>query len=130
VHRAIPIVLRYVTENTVMPRGRTPQGEHVLSNAERQARHRARQRAQQPPAVVRCRSSDKPAIKSVRRSRPERWRTAVAELLILQAEYAAWFAALPASLQDAANGQALQAIVDLDLDDLTSIEPPRGYGRD
>jgi hypothetical protein len=26
--------------------------------------------------------------------------------------------------------QALQAIVDLDLDELASIEPPRGFGRD
>jgi hypothetical protein len=27
-------------------------------------------------------------------------------------------------------GEALHAIVDLDLDDLIAIEPPRGYGRD
>jgi len=29
-----------------------------------------------------------------------------------------------------ATGEALQAIVDLDLDELVAIEPPRGYGRD
>ena len=113
-----------------MPRGRTPQGEHVLSNAERQARHRARQRVQQLPVVVRSRGSTAPPIKSAGRSRPQRWRAAAGELLALQAEYAAWLAALPASLQDSATAHALQAIVDLDLDELATIEPPRGYGRD
>ena len=68
-----------------MPRGRTPQGEHVLSNAERQARHRARQRVQQPPVVVRSRGSTAPPIKSAGRSRPQRWRAAAGELLALQA---------------------------------------------
>jgi hypothetical protein len=37
---------------------------------------------------------------------------------------------LPETLYDGATGEALQAIVDLDLDDLLAIEPPRGYGRD
>jgi len=27
-------------------------------------------------------------------------------------------------------GEALQAIVDLDLEELLAIQPPRGYGRD
>jgi hypothetical protein len=48
----------------------------------------------------------------------------------LQAEYAAWLSVLPETLRDGATGDALQAIVDLDLDDLVAIEPPRGYGRD
>jgi len=30
--------MRYVTEIMAMPRGRQPEGEHALSNAERQAR--------------------------------------------------------------------------------------------
>ena len=55
---------------------------------------------------------------------------AVAELLSLQAEYAAWCDALPDGLRDIATAQALQAIADLDLDELTAIVPPRGYGRD
>jgi hypothetical protein len=33
-------------------------------------------------------------------------------------------------LRDSSTGEALQAIVDLDLDELASIEPPRGFGRD
>jgi hypothetical protein len=36
----------------------------------------------------------------------------------------------PLPLRDTATAKALQAIVDLDLDELTAIEPPRGYGRD
>lgn len=107
-----------------MPRGRQPEGEHALSDAERQARYRARRSAQQKPPVVRYRE---PAD---RRSRAQRWCDTVAELLALQTEYAAWSDALPDSLRDGATAEALQAIVDLDLDDIAAIVPPRGYGRD
>jgi hypothetical protein len=65
-----------------------------------------------------------------RRGRPARWRDAVAELLALQAEYADWLEALPESLRGSATAAALQEIVDLDLDNLASVRPPRGYGRD
>ena len=65
-----------------------------------------------------------------RRTRPQRWRDAVAELLTLQADYMAWLDALPESLQDTPTAMALQAIIDLDLDELAAIVPPRGYGRD
>jgi hypothetical protein len=65
-----------------------------------------------------------------RRSRPQRWREAVVELIALQAEYAQWLAALPDSLSDSPTAEALEAIVDLDLNELADIEPPRGYGRD
>ena len=71
-----------------------------------------------------------PRIKSASRSRPQRWRDAVAELLTLQAEYAKWLAALPDSLSDSPTAEALEAIVALDLTELADIEPPRGYGRD
>ena len=107
-----------------MPRGRPPQGDHSLSDAERQARYRARLQAQQPAPVLRYR---RPAD---RRTRPQRWRDAVAELLALQAEYTAWLEALPDSLQDTDTAEALQAIVELDLDALATAGPPRGYGRD
>jgi hypothetical protein len=107
-----------------MPRGRKPEGDRPLSDAERQARHRTRCCAQQPHIAIRIR---KPVD---RRSRPSRWRDAVAELLVLQAEYAAWLATMPNSLQESVTAEALQAIVDLDLDTLASVDPPRGYGRD
>jgi hypothetical protein len=59
----------------------------------------------------------------------QQWHAAVATLIALQAKYAAWLDALPEPLRDT-TGEALQAIVDLDLDELASIEPPRGFGRD
>jgi hypothetical protein len=36
----------------------------------------------------------------------------------------------PNSLRDNVTAEALQAIVDLDLEAVTTIVPPRGYGRD
>ena len=107
-----------------MTRGRHPEGEHPLSTAERQARHRARREANQAAPVVRYR---RPAD---RRSRLQRWHDTVAGLFALQAEYAAWYDALPDSLRDTQTAAALQAIIDLDLDELAAIVPPRGYGRD
>jgi hypothetical protein len=107
-----------------MPTGRKPDGDAALSNAERQARYRLRHQLEQPgPAAHLHRPAD-------RRSRPQRWRDAVAELLTLQGAYAAWLEALPEALQGTTTADALQAIVDLDLDTLAAIEPPRGYGRD
>ncbi len=107
-----------------MPRGRKPDGEHALSSAERQARYRARRATQAPSIVTRMRRP------TDRRSRPQRWRDAVDDLLALQADYAAWLDALPDSLRDSPTAEALEAIADLDLTTLTEIEPPRGYGRD
>jgi hypothetical protein len=37
---------------------------------------------------------------------------------------------LPDNLRDNPTSEALEIIVDLDLDALTAIVPPRGYGRD
>ncbi len=107
-----------------MPQGRKPDGEHALTNAERQARYRARRQAEQASPVIRHRRS------TDRRSRAQRWCDAVADLLALQAEYAAWRTALPESLQGAAAAEALDAIIEFDLDALAAIVPPRGYGRD
>jgi ferric-dicitrate binding protein FerR (iron transport regulator) len=107
-----------------MPRGRPPQDDHALSAAERQARYRARLKAEAAAPTIRYRRPPD------RRSRPQRWRDAVAALLALQADYIVWHEALPDSLRDTATDAALQAIVDLDLTDLAAIVPPRGYGRD
>jgi len=107
-----------------MPSGRKPNGDAPLSNAERQARYRLRHLAGQPVAVGR------PHRPVDRRNRPQRWRDAVTELLTLQTSYAAWLEALPETLQGTATADALQAIVDLDLETLAAIELPRGYGRD
>jgi hypothetical protein len=71
---------------------RKPLGDRALTNAERQARHRAACAASRPVNHYR------PAAD--RRSRAQRWRDAVAELVILQSEYAQWFEALPENLQE------------------------------
>jgi hypothetical protein len=62
----------------------------------------------------------------VRAARP----AAVAALLDLQDDYRAWLDSLPANLESSRLAEKLQAIVELDLDELETIDPPRGYCRD
>ena len=107
-----------------MPRGRLPEGSAALSNAERQARHRARMLAVQPRLTIK-----RPAA-AARRSRGRRWNDALTEMIAVQLECAAWFEALPESLRDSATATALQEMIDLDLDAIAAVQPPRGYGRD
>jgi hypothetical protein len=97
-------------------------GERPMTAAERQARYRAA-RASGTPAVRMRRPLD-------HRSRAKRWSDAIAELIALQSQYAAWLEALPENLQDSATAEALVAICDLDLTELEAIVPPRGFGRD
>jgi hypothetical protein len=77
-------------------------------------------------------TNDTPSIRARRpiRSRAERWRDGVAELVAVQRECENWLQALPNTLQEGATAEALQAICDLDLSELEAIEPPRGFGRD
>jgi hypothetical protein len=96
--------------------------ERPMTDAERQARHRAT-RATGTPVIHMHRPAD-------HRARVRRWHDAVAELTELQAQYATWLEALPDSLQDGATADALRAVCDLDLTDLQTIVPPRGFGRD
>jgi hypothetical protein len=105
-----------------MKRGPKPIGEQPMTHAERQARYRAAHQDGSPKLRYR-----KPAD---RRSRPQRWRDAVAELVELQADYQAWLDTLPPSLADSATADALRTICELDLSELEGIEPPRGFGRD
>ncbi len=65
-----------------MSRGPKPQGDRAMTAAERQARFR-QAHADGSPKVRYRRPAD-------RRSRPQRWRDAVAELIGLQDEYRAW----------------------------------------
>ena len=92
------------------------------TGAERQARYRAA-RADGTPVVRVRRPAD-------RRSRIQRWNDTIAALVDIQAEYARWLVALPDNQQDTAMAEALQAVVELDLSELQTIEPPRGFGRD
>ena len=106
-----------------MPRGREPEGQTALSNAERQARHRAKRLTVQPLLT-------KGAAVARRRSRLKRWNDALTEMIAVQAECTAWFDALPDSLRDSATAIVLQDMIDLDLDAIAAVQPPRGYGRD
>lgn len=107
-----------------MPPGPKPIGERAMTVAERQARFRATHAAD-TPVVVKVRYR-KPAD---RRSRAQRWRDAVAELVELQADYQAWLDGLPESLADTPTADALRAVCDLDLSGL-EVDPPKGFGRD
>ncbi len=102
--------------------GRKPLGNRPMTVAERQARFRAAH-ADGAPKVRYRRPGD-------RRSRPQRWRDAVAELVELQDEYRAWRDSLPDNLAESATAEALRAVCDLNLSELESVEPPRGFGRD
>ena len=106
-----------------MPSGRIPEGQTALTNAERQARYRVRRQAARPPVIIK-------QPRPPRRSRMKRWNDALAEMLAVQAECAAWFEALPESLRDSATAAALQEMIDLDLGGIAAVQPPLGYGRD
>jgi hypothetical protein len=93
-----------------MPRPRI--GALPMTTAQRQVRHRARRRRERPLP------------------RPQRWAAAVATLIALQDQYRAWLDNLPASLEGSRLAEKLQAIAELDLEQLQSIDPPRGYGRE
>jgi hypothetical protein len=97
-------------------------GDRPMTDAERQARHRAA-RAAGASLIRRRRPAD-------HRGRARRWHDAVAQLMELQAQYAVWLEALPDNLQDGATADALRAVCDLDLTELQAVDPPRGFGRD
>ena len=40
------------------------------------------------------------------------------------------YEAIPEATREGATGEALLAIAELDLDELATIQPPRGFGRD
>ena len=103
-----------------MPKPRI--GALPMTPAERQARRRARLRRHHQLA----------AAPPVRRPtpRPQRWAAAVATLIALQDEYRTWLDNLPGSLEGSRLAEKLQVITELDLEELQSIDPPRGYGRD
>jgi hypothetical protein len=95
----------------------------ALTSAERQRRYRERRAANEP-----VRKFEKVAIRG-RRTRPQRWRDAVATLRALQAEYEEWRDGLPESLAASRTAELLDEVCDLDLDAL-DVQLPRGFGRD
>ena len=93
----------------------------ALSNADRQRRYRERRKAQQPVMQYQ-RPRD-------RRSRPQRWTDAVETLRELQEEYQDWLDNLPENLQSTALAEKLEAVCEVDVDQL-DIDLPLGFGRD
>ncbi len=81
--------------------GRKPLGDKPMTIAERQARFRAAH-ADGAPKIKYRKPTD-------RRSRPQRWRDAVAELVELQGDYQTWLDALPDNLAESAMAEALRA---------------------
>jgi hypothetical protein len=106
--------------------GRRPEGEKALTGAERQARYRLR------PGMTLERASGQAVPRRLPRGHTlsRRWNDTVAGLVALRAAYARWLEALPEATRDTATGEALQAMVDLDLEEIIAIQPPRGFGRD
>lgn len=95
----------------------------ALTNAERQRQYRERCKTNAPKIrYVTKISRDK-------RSRVQRWQTAVELLRELQAEYQEWLDNLPESLEDSTLAEKLQAVCDIDLDEL-DVDLPKGFGRD
>ena len=103
-----------------MPEDLPTEASQVLTNAERQARHRARREEQAGPPS---------AIAGLPTAAPDRsaGTPPSPNCSPCRADYAAWADGLRDGLRDTATAEALQAIVELNLSD---IEPPRGYGRD
>jgi hypothetical protein len=93
-----------------------------MTPPERQVRHRAKLRQHGHITLT----SPAPRIPP----RPSRWAAAVAALVNLQDEYRAWLDNLPPNLEGSRLAEKLQAITELDLDELQAVDPPRGYGRD
>ena len=107
-----------------MPRGRKPDGEHALSNAERQARYRAHRLKQ----LLTYRDANAPVDRSTQPPttvgrRDQRAAGAAGRVCRLAHGSARpRHATVPPPRH--------QAIADLDLTALAEIMPPRGYGRD
>ena len=72
-----------------MPRGRQPEGEHALSNAERQARYRARRKAEATATQGPLPSADGPTHQDLSVG-----TTPLPSCSRCKAEYAAWYEAL------------------------------------
>lgn len=106
--------------------GRRPEGEKALTGGQRQARYRLRSGLSQEPASGQAGPRRLPRGHSLSR----RWHDTVAGLVALRAEYERWLQALPEATRETATGEALQAMVDLDLEEIMTIQPPRGFGRD
>ena len=113
--------------------GPRPQGDRALTSAERMRRLREKRKAEaadkppdEPAVVIRYRRPKD------RRSRPEQWADAFNTLMDCLDRYRQWRDNLPGSLADSALAERLDAVLEWrDLvDQLSLVDPPRGFGRD
>ena len=112
--------------------GPLPRGDRAATPAERAAAYRARRKATlaaaatKSPAVVRNR---RPAD---RRTRAQQWADAAQKLADLLDHFQKWRDNLPASLENSATAEALDAVLELRgyVDELQAIDLPKGFGRD
>jgi hypothetical protein len=88
-----------------------------MTAAERQARRRAKL-GRLGDTLIRA-----PAPRGL--PRPRRWAAAVTALMALQDEYRAWLDRLPESLAGSKTAEKLQAITELDLDELLAVSAAR-----
>ena len=118
----LPMQTRYVTDLEPMTRGPKPLGNKALTAAERQARFRASHAKRgAPDQIPKSHRPPQPgATMACGGGRAHR----------LTDNYRRWLHVLPQNLEASATAEALRAICDLDLSDLQSVEPPRGFGRD
>jgi hypothetical protein len=112
--------------------GPLPRGDRATTPVERAAAYRARRKATiaaaptKPPVVLRYR---RPAD---RRTQPQRWADAVQTLADLLDRFQQWRDNLPASLENSATAEALDAVLELRgyVEELEAVRLPRGFGRD
>jgi hypothetical protein len=112
--------------------GPPPRGDRTATPAERSAAYRARRKATaaaapaKPPVVARYR---RPAD---RRSRPEQWADAVQTLADLLDQFQEWRDNLSSSLANSATAEAPYTVLELrgNVEELKSVELPKGFGRD
>ena len=112
-----PIALRYITE---------------IQPCQEVAVPKASTRSATPNARLATASAARPIsqrLSSDIGGRLQRWHEAVAGLLALRAEYTAW-CDVPDSLRASQPLRPYRPSSIIDLDELTAIVPPRGYGRD
>jgi len=97
----------------------------AMTNAERQKKFMERLKAGIPPAKRARKPQD-------RRSRPKRWKDAVADLRACLDEWQEARDAVPEGQEDGAYALKLDAMLELEelIEQLDAADPPLGFGRD